>query len=43
MPTFHPSYLLRNPADEKVVWEDIQRVMQALGLPLPQSNAKGKG
>jgi uracil-DNA glycosylase family 4 len=43
MPTFHPSYLLRNPADKKVVWEDIQRVMQALGLPLPQSNAKGKG
>ena len=24
MPTFHPSYLLRNPADKKLVWEDIQ-------------------
>lgn len=37
MPTFHPSYLLRNPADKKLVWEDIQLVMQALGLPLPKS------
>lgn len=37
MPTFHPSYLLRNPADKKLVWEDIQLVMQELGLPLPKS------
>lgn len=35
MPTFHPSYLLRNPADKKLVWEDIQLVMQELGIPLP--------
>ncbi len=35
MPTFHPSYLLRNPADKKLVWEDIKQVMQELGLPLP--------
>lgn len=33
MPTFHPAYLLRNPAEKRVVWEDIQQVMQALGLP----------
>jgi uracil-DNA glycosylase len=33
MPTFHPAYLLRNPADKRVVWEDIQNVMRALGLP----------
>ena len=32
MPTFHPSYLLRNPADKKLVWEDIQLVMKELGL-----------
>ena len=32
MPTFHPAYLLRNPADKKLVWEDIQKVMGALGI-----------
>ncbi len=33
MPTFHPAYLLRNPRDKKLVWEDIQQVMAQLGLP----------
>src|SRR5262245_58179158 len=32
MPTFHPAYLLRNPGDKRLVWEDIQQVMQALGI-----------
>ncbi len=32
MPTFHPAYLLRNPKDKKLVWEDIQQVMTKLGL-----------
>jgi DNA polymerase len=27
MPTFHPAYLLRNPNDKKLVWEDVQKVM----------------
>ena len=35
MPTFHPSYLLRNPADKRLVWEDIQLVLRELGLPIP--------
>jgi uracil-DNA glycosylase family 4 len=39
MPTFHPAYLLRNPADKRIVWADIQLVMQRLGLERPQ--AKG--
>lgn len=30
MPTFHPAYLLRNPGDKKLVWEDIQKVLEAL-------------
>jgi len=30
MPTFHPAYLLRNPADKKLVWEDIKRVLKVL-------------
>jgi uracil-DNA glycosylase len=33
MPTFHPAYLLRNPGDKRLVWQDIQQVMQVLGLP----------
>jgi uracil-DNA glycosylase len=33
MPTFHPAYLLRNPADKRLVWQDIQQVMKMLGLP----------
>ncbi len=32
MPTFHPAYLLRNPQDKKLVWEDIKAVMRELGL-----------
>jgi uracil-DNA glycosylase len=32
MPTFHPAYLLRNPADKKLVWQDIQEVMLRLGI-----------
>ena len=28
MPTFHPAYLLRNPADKKLVWEDIKESHQ---------------
>ncbi len=35
MPTFHPSYLLRNPAAKRQVWEDVQAVMAKLDLPLP--------
>ncbi len=33
MATFHPAYLLRNPADKRLVWQDIQQVMKLLGLP----------
>ena len=30
MPTYHPAYLLRNPEKKRDVWEDMQKVMQAL-------------
>ncbi len=36
MPTFHPAYLLRTPGDKRLVWADIQKVMKALGKPLPR-------
>lgn len=40
MPTFHPSYLLRNPVDKRLVWQDIQLVMERLDLPLPPKSSK---
>lgn len=39
MPTFHPAYLLRNPADKRLVWADIQAVMKVLGRELPKREA----
>ena len=30
MPTFHPAYLLRNPASKREVWEDMKRVRALL-------------
>jgi uracil-DNA glycosylase family 4 len=34
MPTYHPSYLLRNSHAKRDVWEDIKIVMELLDLPL---------
>jgi len=31
MPTYHPAYLLRNPAGKKLVWSDMQMIMELLG------------
>ena len=31
MPTFHPAYLLRSPAEKRKAWEDLQQVMKHLG------------
>ena len=36
MPTYHPAYLLRNPAAKADVWKDLQKVMAVLGLQLPK-------
>jgi uracil-DNA glycosylase len=34
LPTFHPAYLLRNPASKREVWEDMKRVRALLdGAP----------
>ncbi len=32
MPTYHPAYLLRSPAQKSKAWEDLQMVMTRLGL-----------
>ena len=31
MPTLHPAYLLRNPKDKRLVWEDIKAVLRETG------------
>jgi DNA polymerase len=35
MPTFHPAYLLRNPAAKREVWEDLQAVLRRIGKSPP--------
>ena len=30
MPTYHPAYLLRNPHDKKLVWQDMKKIMEKL-------------
>ena len=34
--TYHPAYLLRNPAAKGEVWKDLQKVMAVLGLETPK-------
>ncbi len=38
--TYHPSYLLRNPAAKKDAWGDLQMLMQAMGLK-PRARREG--
>ena len=39
MPTFHPAYLLRSPAEKGKVWEDLKQVMKRLRIPIPKEGA----
>jgi DNA polymerase len=39
MPTFHPAYLLRSPAEKGKVWDDLKQVMKRLRLPIPKGGA----
>jgi len=36
MATYHPAYLLRNPAAKSEVWKDLQDIMALLGLQAPK-------
>jgi len=40
MPTYHPSYVLRNGGDasplRREVWDDIKKVLEKLGRPVPK-------
>jgi DNA polymerase len=35
MPSYHPAYLLRNPASKREAWEDLKKIAAALGLSIP--------
>jgi uracil-DNA glycosylase family 4 len=35
LPTYHPAYLLRNPSAKRLVWEDVQKIMEYLGKKIP--------
>ena len=45
MPTFHPAYLLRQYTVEnrQAVWDDLQKVMEFLGIKKPAGGAGAKG
>jgi uracil-DNA glycosylase len=34
--TYHPSYLLRNPAAKREVWDDMQMLLTRMGRPIPK-------
>jgi DNA polymerase len=38
--TYHPAYLLRNPAAKGDVWTDLKKVMGVLGLKIPRTAPK---
>jgi uracil-DNA glycosylase len=39
MATYHPAYLLRNPAAKGDVWKDLQKVMAELGLAVKKGKS----
>ncbi len=40
MPTFHPSYLLRDPSAKPLAWSDLKQVLRLLGRPVPPARKK---
>jgi uracil-DNA glycosylase family 4 len=43
MATYHPAYLLRNPAAKADVWKDLQKVMAELGLAVKKGSSAAAG
>jgi DNA polymerase len=39
LPTFHPSYLLRTPADKGAAWKDLQLIMHRLKPSQPEQHS----
>ncbi len=42
MPTFHPAFLLRNPASKREAWEDFQKIRDAYRKILQTSTIENK-
>ncbi|MGQ0612259.1 MAG: uracil-DNA glycosylase [Planctomycetaceae bacterium] len=42
VPTFHPAYLLRNPAAKREAWEDLKLVLGLLGRPVPPPSGRDR-
>ncbi|MBX3129607.1 MAG: uracil-DNA glycosylase [Polyangiaceae bacterium] len=40
MPTFHPAYLLRQPAAKRDVWSDLRAVVEQMGRRLPEPKSR---
>jgi DNA polymerase len=38
--TYHPAYLLRNPAAKRDTWEDMQLLMREMGIEIPKRRKK---
>jgi uracil-DNA glycosylase family 4 len=38
MPTYHPAFLLRDPRQKAVVWQDLQQVAERLGIDLSEDD-----
>ncbi|RKZ28765.1 uracil-DNA glycosylase [bacterium] len=38
--TYHPAYLLRNPAGKPPTWEDMKELLRIAGLPIPEKYNK---
>jgi DNA polymerase len=36
--TYHPAYLLRNPAAKKDVWDDMKMLLAKMGIELPKKS-----
>jgi DNA polymerase len=39
MCTYHPAYLLRNPAAKREVWDDMKTLMRAMGIELDKQSS----
>jgi len=43
IPTYHPAFLLRNPAAKRDAWEDLKAILRTLGLPVPDPRRPSAG
>ena len=43
VPTYHPAFLLRNPAAKRDAWNDLKAILRLLDLPIPDPRASSAG